>query len=104
MSDGLGDCRISPHVPVRCSHNLNQEKYSDRTEYTSNCDMLKTRDFRHSAKMLCCGKADDDEPYWTEDGAKARSFLSPVRVAAFAQADIPTQRQAWELLQQEDSQ
>ena len=57
--------------------------------------------------MLCsgCGSAaeDDGEPYWTEDGAKARSFLSPVRVAAFAQADLPGRRQAWELLPQEDS-
>ena len=62
---------------------------------------------RHSAWMLCfgCGSAveDDGESYWTEDGAKARSFLSPVRVSAFAQADLPGRRQAWELLPQDDS-
>ena len=68
----------------------------------------KLADFRHSAKMLCfgCGRAvdDDGEPYWTEDGAKATAFLSPVRVAAFAQADLPGRRQAsWVLLPQEDS-
>ena len=71
---------------------------------------LKIFGFRHSAKMLCFGcrgrAADDDdggEPHWTEDGGKARSFLSPARVAAFAQADLPGRRQAWELLPQEDS-
>ena len=52
----------------------------------------------------CCRVADNDgEPHWTKDGDKARSFLSPVRVAAFAQADIPKRKQAWELLPQDES-